>query len=303
MSKKYRLLIDRQLDRQLRFILLATSLLLAIFCFRSASYGGETGEAKQQKTTATQGKSDGKKISNSIGMQFVRIEPGTFMMGSPANEKGRDADEEQVRVILTKVFFIQTTEVTQGQWKAIMGRNISDFKACGDNCPVEMVSFEDCQKFIKKLNESEGTDKYRLPTEAEWEYACRAGTTTVFASGDCLSAGAANYDGSQQLEGCPPGGTQSTAKSQTVAVASFAPNAWGLYDMHGNVAEWCKDIYESYYPQGVVQDPAGPSNGPIRVVRGGEWRSGAAMCRSASRHYYSPDQWNNRIGFRLAMTP
>ena len=126
----------------------------------------------------------GKKFTNSLGMEFVLIPAGSFMMGSPSSEKGRDRDEKQHRVTLTKSFYMQTTEVTQGQWKKIMGNNPSYFKNCGDDCPVEQVSWNDAQEFIRKLNRKEGADKYRLPTEAEWEYACRAGSTTRFCFGD-----------------------------------------------------------------------------------------------------------------------
>ena len=125
-----------------------------------------------------------KRLTNNMGMKFVYIPPGNFMMGSPSNEPKRDKDEKQHRVTLTQGFYMQTTEVTQGQWQRVMGSNPSFFKNCGDDCPVEQVSWEDCRKFIRKLNRMEGMRKYRLPTEAEWEYAARAGTDTPFAFGD-----------------------------------------------------------------------------------------------------------------------
>ncbi len=217
------------------------------------------------------------KISNSLGMKFVYIAPGSFMMGSPGDEPSREDDEKQHKVTLTKGFYVQTTEVTQGQWKKIMGNNPSYFKECGDDCPVEQVSWDDAQEFIKKLNKKEGK-AYRLPTEAEWEYAARAGTTTPFAFGSCLSTDQANYDGNYPLEGC----TKGKYREKTVTVASFASNSWGLYDMHGNVWEWCSDWYGEY-PTGAVTDPAGPGRGSYRVLRGGGWLNLACYCRSAGR--------------------
>ncbi|MBW2606595.1 MAG: caspase family protein [Deltaproteobacteria bacterium] len=143
-------------------------------------------EAKMTKLLAMSKrppKPKSKKISDSLGMKFVSIMPGTFMMGSPSSEPGRESDEKQHQVTLTKGFYMQTTEVTQGQWRAVMGNNPSHFENCGDDCPVEKVSWNDAQGFIRRLNQKEGSDKYRLPTEAEWEYAARAGTTTAFENG------------------------------------------------------------------------------------------------------------------------
>ena len=159
----------------------------------------------------------GRKISNSLGMEFVYIEPGTFMMGSPSNEPRRDNDERQHRVTLTKGFYMQTTEVTQGQWKAVMWNNPSYFKNCGDDCPVEQVSWNNVQQFINKLNQREGSDICRLPTEAEWEYSCRSGTDTPFSFGQCLSTDQANYNGNYPLPGCSKGKYRET----TISVARF----------------------------------------------------------------------------------
>ncbi|MEA2013891.1 MAG: formylglycine-generating enzyme family protein, partial [Thermodesulfobacteriota bacterium] len=187
-----------------------------------------------------------------------------------------------------------TTEVTQGQWRKIMGNNPSRFK--GDNRPVEKVSWNDCQKFIRKLNRKEGTSKYRLPTEAEWEYACRAGTMTPFYTGDCISTDQANYDGNYPMPGCSKG----RDREKTVDVASFSPNKWGLYDMHGNVWEWCEDRY-GYYPSGHVTDPEGPSGGSHRVYRGGGWSYGDRYCRSAFRNGGRPGYGygDGGLGLRL----
>ena len=237
------------------------------------------------------------KSSKKLGMNFVYIKPGSFMMGSPSDEPERQGlRETQHRVTLTKGFYLQTTEVTQGQWKAVMGSNPSRFKDCGDDCPVEKVSWHDVQKFIKKLNRMEGTEKYRLPTEAEWEYACRAGTTTPFSFGRCLSSDQANYDGNNPLTECSKG----KYRKKTLPVGSFSPNAWGLYDMHGNVWEWCQDRWYRDYPTGSVTDPYGYSSGFRRVYRGGSWNRFARFCRSASRSYSAHESRYSRLGFRLA---
>ena len=239
-----------------------------------------------------------KKISNDLGMEFVYIAPATFIMGSPSDEPDRDGDERQHRVTLTKGFYMQTTEVTQGQWKAVMGDNPSGFKKCGDNCPVEKVSWDEVKDFIKKLNQKEGGNKYRLPTEAEWEYACRAGTETPFAFGQCLSTDQANYNGNFPLFGCSKGEN----RNRILPVASFSPNAWGLYDMHGNVAEWCQDWFGDY-PSGNVTDPTGPTGGNDRVSRGGGWRHSAPYIRSADRDGQMPHRYFNSMGFRIVRNP
>ncbi len=235
-------------------------------------------------------------IVRSINYKMVYIKPGTFIMGSPSEEPERDDDETQHMVTLTQGFYMGVTEVTQAQWEKVMGNNPSHHKDC-DDCPVEEVSWQDCQKFIKKLNRIEGTGKYRLPTEAEWEYACRAGTTTPFDAGRCLLMDQANYDGKHPLPGCQKG----LYRGRTVPVASFAPNAWGLFDMHGNVWEWCQDWYGDY-PSGHARDPEGPSSGSYRVFRGGSWNCYARGCRSASRSRYIPAYRGSDIGFRLTRT-
>ena len=231
--------------------------------------------------------------SPTIGAKFVLIPAGTFAMGSPPDEPGRGSDETLHQVTISKPFYMQTTLVTQGQWKKVKGSNPSTFK-CGDNCPVERVSWDDVQDFIKKLNQQEGGDKYRLPTEAEWEYAARAGTTTPFYTGNCLSTDQANYNGNYTLSGCPNG----KYREKTVPVASFAANAWGLYDMHGNVFEWCQDWY-GVYPSGQVTDPVGPSMGSGRVLRGCQYSCKASECRSAYRDAISHDSRQEIVGFRL----
>lgn len=219
------------------------------------------------------------------------------MMGSPLDKPTGPVDEKRHKVTISRVFYMQTTEVTQGQWRTVMGNNPSGFK--GDDRPVEKVSWNDCQQFIRRLNKKEGTDKYRLPTEAEWEYACRAGTKTPFFFGECLSTDDANYNGDHPLPGCPKG----LRRGKILPVASFRANAWGLYDMHGNVWEWCNDWYGDY-PSGDVADPKGTSSGSYRIVRGGSGFNCASYCLSASRTYSSPADRNDFVGFRLVrITP
>jgi formylglycine-generating enzyme required for sulfatase activity len=231
-------------------------------------------------------------------MIFVYIGPGTFRMGSPSVEPGGNNDETQHQVTITRPFYMQTTEVTQGQWRAVMGNNPSYFSNCIDGCPVENVSWNDTQEFIRRLNRKEGGSIYRLPTEAEWEYAARAGTSTPFNTGNCLSTDQANYNGNYPLFGCSKG----QYRGKTIRAGSFSPNAWGLYDMSGNVWEWCQD-WKGDYPSGSVTDPAGPLSGSSRVNRGGGWGGNARNCRSASRGGSAPGGRGSSIGFRLSRTP
>jgi len=234
-----------------------------------------------------------KSFTNSFGMKFIYIPPGTFMMGSPLTESGRDNDEKQHSVTLTEGFYIQTTEMTQGQWKAVMGNNPSFFKNCGDDCPVEQVSWNDAQELIRKLNQMEGSDRYRLPAEAEWEYACRARSTTAIANGGILEL-ECDHDPNLDAMGWYCG----NARKKTHPVAQKNPNAWGLYDMHGNVFEWCQDRYGDYYSMSVT-NPTGPMGGLYRVYRGGGWNFGAKLCRSADRLKFTPDYKSRVLGFRL----
>ncbi len=238
-------------------------------------------------------------IKNTIGMEFALIPAGQFMMGSPLHEPGRDMDERLHRVTLTRPFYFQTTEVTQRQWQKVMGYNPSQFKKCGDDCPVETVSWNEVQEFISKLNQLEGTKAYRLPTEAEWEYACRAGTETPFYTGTCISTDQANFNGKRPMPVCLAG----EYRDKTVPVRSFAPNSWGLYEMHGNVWEWCQDPYWKKYPKESVTDPTGPSSGVIKVLRGGSWYSRQHLIRSAFRRQDIPDYRSHAIGFRVAKSP
>jgi len=184
-------------------------------------------------------------------------------------------------------------EVTQAQWVAVMGSNPSEFKGC-DNCPVEQVNWNDIQEFLRKLNALTGKN-YRLPTEAEWEYACRAGTSTPFSTGNNLSTAQANYNGDYPYNGNAKG----VFRQKTTPVGSFSPNAWSLYDMHGNVFEWCSDWYGDY-PTAAQTNPKGSSTGTQLALRGSSWFHFAKGCRSAYRGYAAPTFRYNFIGFRLA---
>jgi len=236
------------------------------------------------------------KITNTLGMELVLIQPGQFMMGSPEDEPGRSSGEKPHRVNLTKPFYLQTTEVTQEQWQTLMGKNPSANKRCGESCPVEQVSWEDAQEFVQKLNQKEGTDKYRLPTEAEWEYACRAGSTTAFPNGSITKLDC-DRDANLDAIAWYCGNSQNIIKP----VAGKKPNVWGLYDMLGNVQEWCQDWFGAY-PDDEVVNPKGPKKGSYRVMRGGVWYSPARDARCASRFGSPPRYRFQHIGFRLGMT-
>jgi formylglycine-generating enzyme required for sulfatase activity len=239
----------------------------------------------------------GERITNSLGMAFVLIKPGKFMMGSPEDEPGRFTGERLHPVNLTNPFYMQTTEVTQAQWKAVMGKNPSSQKGCGDACPVEQVSWDDVQQFVQKLNQKEGTDKYRLPTEAEWEYACRTGSTSAFPNGDITEL---ECDRDPNLDAI--GWYCGNSNNKSHRVAQKKPNAWGLYDMSGNVQEWCQDWF-GVYPYDEVTDPKGPPSGSYRVMRGGAWYSPARDTRCASRFGSPPHYRFRHIGFRLCRAP
>ncbi len=222
------------------------------------------------------------------------IPPGEFLMGSP--------DNVQSRVRLTQGFWMFDTPVTQELWKAVMGINPSRF--VGDRLPVSRVSWFDCQDFIKRIKEITSLD-FRLPTEAEWEYACRAGTTTPFNTGDNLTTKQANYNGNYPYINHPKG----TYIGKTTPVGSYPPNGWGLYDMHGNVWEWCQDSYNrdihvSRKNQGIVENPV-VKEGTFtpHVVRGGCWFNDAQYCRSAYRYSDYPGYRSNGTGFRLVFVP
>ena len=223
-------------------------------------------------------------LGQGVKLVMVLIPAGKFMMGSPKKEKGHDDNEAQHEVTLTKPFYIGKYEVTQEQWKAVMANNPSGYK--GLKLPVNNISWNDCQEFIKKLN-AKTNGGYRLPTEAEWEYACRAGTKTAYSFGDKITPKDANYDDS--------------GIRKPIEVGSYKPNTFGLYDMHGNVCEWCED-WKADYPKGAVIDPKGPAKGSGRVLRGGSFYFLESLARFSNRYYFTPTLRYFFNGFRLART-
>jgi formylglycine-generating enzyme required for sulfatase activity len=238
-----------------------------------------------------------KTITNSIGMTFVYIEPGTFLRGSPEDENGRFDNERQHEVTLTHGYYLQTTEATQGQWEKIMGNNPAYFQNCGDDCPVEKVSTLDIENFIKKLVLEENEYQYRLPTEAEWEYACRAGTQTAFHVGDLPTR---ELEKKSKL--VKNGWYWGNSSQATHGVALKEPNAWGLYDMHGNVWEWCSDR-ERPYPFRPVINPTGSTIGRLKIRRGGSFSQFPRFCRAAYRSSWLFDANAQDLGFRLVLEP
>ena len=239
-------------------------------------------------------------ITNSIGMELIEIPVGKFTMGSPAGEKNRQPDEKQVAVTLTKSFWLGKTEVTQGQWKEVMGT--APWKGKDDvltdkDCPASYVDWHEATAFCQKLTGLEhkagklpAGESYRLPTDAEWEYACRAGTTTAYSFGD---------DKKQLGEyAWFSGNALDVDETYAHKVGLKKPNPWGLHDMHGNVAEWCSDWYGKKLSGGT--DPVGPGKGSYRVNRGGGWRNDPVVCRSAHRGNDGPSIRYDYLGFRVA---
>ena len=224
---------------------------------------------------------------NSIGMELVLIPSGSFRMGGDKKlEQAEDHENPRHMVKISKSFLMGKYAVTQQQWSQILDNNPSE--SIDDTKPVERVSWYDVQMFIEELNKREATDSYRLPTEAEWEYSARAGSESTYTYGrdtNTLSQYAwyrNNSDG------------------KTHPVGQLNPNAWGLYDMHGNIHEWCQDWFDrNYYSQSPPNDPWGPSKGLAKALRGGDWGSEDWYCRCASRSLSSPDRRSNRLGFRL----
>lgn len=279
------------------------TLLTGVFCFLAACGSSEPGDDPGQEPVTPpeppveQG-------------DFVRISAGTFTMGSPADERWRETDEVQHQVTL-RSYLIAKQEVTQTEYRAVTGTNPSHHQ--GDNRPVEMVSWYDAVRYCNALSELEGltaaytidgdrvawnreANGYRLPTEAEWEYACRAGTTSPFSTGRNITVEQSNwYSSYPYIEG-EGGGAY---RRQTVEADEFEPNAWGLFNMHGNVSEWCWDRYGAYGIQPQT-DPAGPETGRNRVARGGGWYDYAKHVRSAYRSVAPPDYTDYKRGFRVA---
>ena len=228
-------------------------------------------------------------------MEFILCPAGTFMMGATRVWKYRGVgggdminDKPVHQVRLTRPFYIGKYLVTQTQWREVMGNTPSRFK--GGEHPVEQISWNNVQEFVKKLNETEGHKRYRLPTEAEWEYAARSGTTTEFFWGEDEN----KLDEYAWFD----------SEKSTHPVGQKMANPWGLHDVYGNLCEWVQDWYgETYYANSLETDPPGPAAGTDRVVRGGCWYDPAGYCRSAVRCHYAPDIWFCNIGFRLALSP
>lgn len=238
--------------------------------------------------------SDNSLLMNHDSIQnFVWIEPGEFMMGSPENEAERGNNERQHQVVLSRGYWLADTACTQALWQAVMDDNPSRFK--GQNKPVENVSWKDVRSFIEQLNALVPEGGFRLPTEAEWEYACRAGTTSPFWFGDQITPEQVNYDGNFPYAG----GQEGQYRKETVEVKALPCNSWGLYQMHGNVWEWCQDWYGDYVLDAVV-DPTGPAEGVLRVLRGGCWINFGRYVRSALRFAFDPGFRDVSSGFRLA---
>ena len=246
------------------------------------SVSNEKDITKEPTKKESSGKEEITDLGKDVKLEMILIPAGKFVMGSPASEKGHRVNETQHEVTLTKPFYMGKYEVTQDQWDAVMVNNRSFYR--GPKLPVTSVSWENCQEFIKKLN-AKTSGGYRLPTEAEWEYSCRAGTATAYSNGDIITKNDSNVEG-----------------LSTKVVGSYKPNAFGLYDMHGNVWEWCED-WKVDYPKEAVIDPKGPEAGKNRVLRGGSFTGVGMHSRSANWFDNLPSTWNiDYLGFRLAKT-
>jgi len=240
-------------------------------------------------------------LGNGVKPTMVRIPGGRFWMGSPNDEAQRRPKEGPRHEVAVTEFYLGQTAITQGQWQAIMGTNPAKFKG-SDRLPVERVSWQDCQEFCRRLNaltESQGRI-YRLPSEAEWEYACRAGTYTPFSTGETITSDLADYVGSYTYRQEASG----TYRQATTPVGSFSPNAFGLQDMHGNVWEWCADSWHESYRGAPRNGKPRTTRSPLqaKVIRGGSWLDAPAQLRSASRSGYSAKSLNRTVGFRVSCT-
>ncbi|MBD2130978.1 SUMF1/EgtB/PvdO family nonheme iron enzyme [Sphaerospermopsis sp. FACHB-1094] len=234
-------------------------------------------------------------LGNNVTLEMVEIPGGKFMMGSPETEAKRDSDESPQHQVTVSGFFMGKYEVTQKQYQAIMGSNPSDFK--GENRPVERVSWDDAVGFCEKLSKKTGK-KYTLPSEAQWEYACRAGTTTPFYFGESITPDLVNYDGNYPYGSA----TKGLYRKQTTDVGTFPPNAFGLYDMHGNLWEWCLDDYEDNYNNAPIDGSYLINNvKKNKLLRGGSWLFNARNCRSGERWRYFRDTKFSEVGFRVVL--
>jgi formylglycine-generating enzyme required for sulfatase activity len=276
----------------MKHVLLMTLLLVAVVgCGNSDTSPDE--QAVQPEADTSESTQAGDPLVNSIGMKFLQIPSGTFTMGE---------NDEAHQVTLTKGFELGVYEVTQEQYEKLMGKTPSEFK--GKQNPVEKVSWDDAVKFCRKLSElpeeKAAGYAYRLPTEAEWEYACRAETKTTYSFGDSVDS-LGDYAWYNKNSGDPAGGSwvpEDTVNNTTHPVGVKKPNPWGLYDMHGNVWEWCQARYGDY-PSGSTTDPTGPAKGSDRVFRGGSWMNFSDGCSSANRRARAPDLRAPHLGFRV----
>jgi formylglycine-generating enzyme required for sulfatase activity len=261
---------------------------------------------------ATTAQDSAKVLTNGLGLKLALVPAGKFVMGSPATEAEREPEELPHEVVITRPFYLGVYEVTQEQYQTVTGKNPSFFnqtRGGGADHPVEQVRWAEAVEFCQRLSERPEEKKagraYRLPTEAEWEYACRAGTSSAFHFGDALSSKQANFNGNDPYGGAAKG----PYIQKTARVGSYPPNAWGLHDMHGNVWEWCADWYDpDYYKHSPKPDPKGPTQGVLstgfradffRVVRGGCWLDEARGCRSAYRFRFQPSEPYRWVGFRV----
>ena len=259
----------------------------------------------------------------SNGIEMVKISYGEYEMGSDENEWGHEVDEEKHLVTISGSFLMSLKEITQDQWKDVFENNPSNNKSCGGDCPVEMTNWWEAITFVNKLSEQSNIETcyelkgckgtlgidyacksvelrslscrgYRLPTEAEWEYAARAGSKGIFSTGECLNDEQANYDARYNRMGCKKG----IYRKRTIEAGKLAKNRWSIYDMYGNVWEWVWDWKSDYSTQPVV-DPVGPKKGKTKVVRGCGWGSISKYCRSANRGEMSPGARSSSLGFRI----
>ncbi|KIX11351.1 formylglycine-generating enzyme family protein [Dethiosulfatarculus sandiegensis] len=239
------------------------------------------------------------KYKNSLGMEFALIPAGKFTMGSPADASWARPNETPHQVTFSQPFYMQTTEVTLGQWRALMGKRFLIRRKGGPDIPVSKVSWHDAMRFVAKLNQL-GEGVYNLPTEAQWEYACRAGSDTAYFWGNSLTCSQAMYGNNPIKNACCLAYIRKKGLpvSGPAPVKSYPPNAWGLYDMHGNLWEWCRDWFGPY-PEKAVTDPTGPADGVNRVRRGGSWYRGVARLRSTNRNFANPDSMYSTLGFRV----
>ena len=305
-----RMEISQNQSRTLVCILIGLVVFLCLVILGSlfVFLGRSTGEGRNAATPPVPATDESKTLTvKGVKYVFRWCPAGTFMMGSPEDELKRGEVETQHQVTLSRGFWMLESEVTQEMWESVMGTTIQeqtnknedykDLSGVGPKYPMYNVNCEESEEFCRKLSSLSG-QSVRLPSEAEWEYACRAGTSSPYSFGGVLNGDKANCHGNY------PYGTTIKGKylEQTSEVKSYSPNAWGLYDMHGNVMEWCNDWYGDY-PSGSVTDPTGPEGGSRRVLRGGCWDSGAKHCRSASRYGGDPGLRSGLLGFRLALVP